>query len=82
MKFALRSKASYNSNITWMEHENNMSPTKEAVREQLWDKDLSHSCSRTATKTCYQIALYKQHEWIKPYLSEYNLSPFTTMDQL
>ena len=31
-------------------------------------------------KTDYQIALYKQHESIKPYLSEYNLGPLTNMD--
>ena len=31
-------------------------------------------------KTDYQISLYKQRESIKPYLSEYNLGPFTNMD--
>ena len=44
-------------------------------------ESLSQSCSRTAMKTDCQIALYK-HESIKPYLSEYNLGPFTNIDKL
>ena len=31
-------------------------------------------------KTHYQITLYKQHESIKPYLSEYNQGTFANMD--
>ena len=31
-------------------------------------------------KSDYQITLYKQHESVKPYLSEYNLGPFTNIN--
>ena len=44
-----------------------------------YENTLSQSCSRTAMKTDYQMALYKLHESIKPYLSQYNLGPFTYM---
>ena len=43
-------------------------------------ESLSQSCSCTAMKTDYQTALYKQQESMNPYLSEYNLGPFTNMD--
>ena len=41
-------------------------------------ESLPQTCSCTAMKTDDQIALYKQHESIKPYLSEYNLALLLT----